>query len=264
MSAQAQNQAANQQQEQYNRAFLGSVAGMNFDQNQGRTSMLSGLYGQQAGLGQTSAALNTGLAQSQVALDPYQRALGSNMPIATIGPSAGLIGQAYGQTMNYGQDLFNTNTNMQASIYNSYQNNQAALRGAGLYGGAAGAAGNSAMGAGIGMAGGALTGAAIGSIVPGIGTLAGAAVGGALGGAGGGSMFCWVARAAWGADNPRWREFRDSMLAHAPDWFLGAYARHGERLARHVNTPTRRALARLVLSTLQHLWTPSKSKLQPA
>jgi hypothetical protein len=218
--------------------------------------MLSGLYGQQAGLGQTTAALGQGMAQSQVALDPYQRALGSNMPIATIGPSTNLIGQAYQNTMNYGQDLFNTNTNMQASIYNSNMNNQAALRGAGLYGGAAGAAGNSAMGAGIGT----LIGAGIGTMVaPGVGTMLGASVGGE-----GGSMLCWVARAAWGADNPRWREFRDSMLAHAPDWFLGAYARHGERLARHVNTPTRRALARLVLSTLQHLWTPSKSKLQPA
>jgi hypothetical protein len=164
MSAQAQNQAANQQQEQYNRAFLGSVAGMNFDQNQARTSMLSGLYGQQAGLGQTSAALAQGMAQSQVALDPYQRALGSSMPIATISPSAGLIGQAYGQTMSYGQDLFNTNTNMQASIYNSFQNNQAALQGAGLQAGAARAAGQSSMMGSIG-AGGLAAGGMIGAAV---------------------------------------------------------------------------------------------------
>jgi hypothetical protein len=165
MSAQMANQAANQQQEQYNRAFLGSVAGMNFDQSQGRTSMLSGLYGQQAGLGQTTSALNTGLAQSQVALDPYQRALGSNMPIATIGPSAGLIGQAYGQTMNYGSDLFNTNTNMQASMYNSFMNNQAALRGAGIQAGASAQSGQMGMMGAIGGGGLAAAGMIGGAVI---------------------------------------------------------------------------------------------------
>jgi hypothetical protein len=76
------------------------------------------------------------------------------MPIATIAPAAGLIGQAYGQTMNYGSDLFNTNTNMQASIYNSFQNNQAALRGANIQAGAtAGASQNSMMGSGMAAGG---------------------------------------------------------------------------------------------------------------
>ena len=158
------NQQANQTQEQYNRAFLGQVAGMNFDQNQARTSMLSGLYGQQAGLGQTTASLQQGMAQSQVALDPYQRALGSNMPIATISPSANLIGQAYGQTMNYGSDLYNTNTNMQASIYNSYQNNQAALRGANMQAGATAAASRNNM-MGMGIAGGGMAVGMIGAAV---------------------------------------------------------------------------------------------------
>jgi hypothetical protein len=86
------------------------------------------------------------------------------MPIATISPSAGLIGQAYGQTMSYGQDLFNTNTNMQASIYNSFQNNQAALQGAGLQAGAARAAGQSSMMGSIG-AGGLAAGGMIGAAV---------------------------------------------------------------------------------------------------
>ena len=154
MAAQQANQQANQTQEQYNRAFLGQVAGMNFDQNQASTSMLSGLYGQQAGLGQTTAALQQGMAQSQVALDPYSRALGSNMPIATIAPAAGLVGQAYGQTMGYGQDLFNTNMNMQASMYNSFQNNQASLQGARMQSGAtAGASSNAMMGSGMAAGG---------------------------------------------------------------------------------------------------------------
>jgi len=126
--------------------------------------MLSGLYGQQAGLGQTTASLQQGMAQSQVALDPYQRALGSNMPIATISPSANLIGQAYGQTMNYGSDLYNTNTNMQASIYNSYQNNQAALRGANMQAGATAAASRNNM-MGMGIAGGGMAVGMIGAAV---------------------------------------------------------------------------------------------------
>jgi len=138
---------------------------MNFEQGQARTSMLSGLYGQQAGLGQTTASLQQGMAQSQVALDPYQRALGSNMPIATIAPSAGLIGQAYGQTMGYGQDLFNTNTNMQASIYNSFQNNQAALQGARMQAGAANQAGMMGMLGSLGGGGMAAAGSIGGAVI---------------------------------------------------------------------------------------------------
>ena len=158
LRASLSNQQANQAQEQYNRAFLGQVAGMNFDQNQARTSMLSGLYGQQAGLGQTTAALQQGMAQSQIGLDPYQRALGSNMPIATIAPSAGMIGQAYGQTLGYGSDLFNTNLNMQASIYNTYNTNQAALKAAKITGGASSNAGWMAMMGGMAQGAGALGG----------------------------------------------------------------------------------------------------------
>ena len=267
LAAQQANQSANYNANYANQNFLQGVASQNFNQFSGQQSMLGSLYGQQAGIAQNQYSNNLGLAQAQVALDPYQRALGSNIPIASQGNAANIIGQSFGNTMQYGNDLYNTNTNMQASIYNSYQNNQAALRGAGLYGGAANSAGNSAMGAGIGMAGGALAGAAIGSVVPVVGTLAGAAIGGALGGAGGGmagGMFCWVARAAWGEDNPRWVAFRDSMLDHAPEWFIAAYARHGESLSRHINTPTRRAIARIILSTLQRFWTPAETKLQPA
>jgi hypothetical protein len=148
---------------QANRAFLGSVAGMNFDQGQARTSMLSGLYGQQGGLGQTTASIGQGMAQSNVALDPYQRALGSNMPIATIGPSTGLIGQAYGQTLGYGQDLFNTNLNVQGSLYNTYNTNQAALQAARITGGATQAAGNAAMMGGMMSGLGSLAGGYFGS-----------------------------------------------------------------------------------------------------
>ena len=45
---------------------------------------------------------------------------------------------------------------------------------------------------------------------------------------------CWVARAVYGEDNPRWRLFRDWLLADAPVWFRDLYARHGERFARWI------------------------------
>ena len=263
LAAQQANQSANYNANYAKQNFLQGVASQNFNQFSGQQSMLGSLYGQQAGIAQNQYANNLGLAQAQVALDPYQRALGSNIPIASQGNAASMIGQAYGNSMNYGSDLFNTNTNMQASIYNSYMNNQAALQGARLQAGATAGAGNSAMIGGIASGAGALIGGIAGSfIAPGIGTGIGASLGGSLGGMAG--RACWVARAAWGEDNPRWIEFRDSMLTHAPEWFVAAYMQHGQSLARHINTPARRALARLVLSTLQHLWTPAKSTLQPA
>lgn len=49
-----------------------------------------------------------------------------------------------------------------------------------------------------------------------------------------GSLFgaCWVARAAYGLENPRWIYFREWLLADAPEWLFRAYLRHGRRVAR--------------------------------
>ena len=46
------------------------------------------------------------------------------------------------------------------------------------------------------------------------------------------SSSCWVARAVYGAENPRWRLFRYWLLHHAPAWFRSGYLRHGPRVAR--------------------------------
>ena len=48
---------------------------------------------------------------------------------------------------------------------------------------------------------------------------------------GGGFGPCWVARAVYGADDPRWRLFRAWLLHQAPAWFRGLYIRHGEAFA---------------------------------
>ena len=41
---------------------------------------------------------------------------------------------------------------------------------------------------------------------------------------------CWIARAAFGADDFRWMLFRAWLLDDAPAWFRGLYIRFGERL----------------------------------
>ena len=43
---------------------------------------------------------------------------------------------------------------------------------------------------------------------------------------------CWVARAVYGEENPRWLLFRGWLLGDAPGWFRRLYISHGERFAR--------------------------------
>jgi hypothetical protein len=76
-------------------------------------------------------------------------------------------GQIMGAGLGYGQDLYSTNLNMAADIYNSYQNNAAALMGAQMQsqmvGSAGAAAGRGAMTGSLLGAGGAIGGALIGA-----------------------------------------------------------------------------------------------------
>jgi hypothetical protein len=226
LAAQQANQSANYNANYANQNFLQGVASQNFNQFSGQQSMLGSLYGQQAGIAQNQYANNLGLAQANVALDPYQRALGSNIPIASQGNAASMIGQSYGQTMNYGSDLFNTNTNMQASIYNTYQNNRAGLRSANIQADASRDA------AGMGLQGAAMGASAV------IGAAAA----------------CWVARAAFGTATTRWVEYRRAMLRHASDRTIRLYCQHGQSIAAAITTPLRRFAARLTLRTLQWSW----------
>lgn len=43
----------------------------------------------------------------------------------------------------------------------------------------------------------------------------------------GGGTVCWVARAAFGPDDIRWRIFRQWLIDDAPGWFRSAYIRFG-------------------------------------
>ncbi len=56
---------------------------------------------------------------------------------------------------------------------------------------------------------------------------------------------CWVAREVYGINNPRWRMFREWLLADAPVWFRNLYIARGEAFALWVsNKPTLKALIR--------------------
>jgi hypothetical protein len=47
-------------------------------------------------------------------------------------------------------------------------------------------------------------------------------------------MMCWVARAIFGADNPKWLQARDYVLNIGPKWFKNLYAKHGEKFAEFI------------------------------
>lgn len=61
---------------------------------------------------------------------------------------------------------------------------------------------------------------------------------GSLGGAGIGALglaLCWVAREVYGAENPKWTQFRDWMLSNASDDFVDAYIQHGPKIAEFIS-----------------------------
>lgn len=136
------------------RSFAGNVNQMVTGNRLNRLGTAGNLMGQSAGVRANAAQIGMQGAQGYVALDPYQRALGSNIPTAAMGTSASMTSQAFGNTMQYGADLFNTNNNAAWSQYLGNQNNAAAMQQAKMSAGAASSAGNSQlMGAGIGAAG---------------------------------------------------------------------------------------------------------------
>jgi hypothetical protein len=56
---------------------------------------------------------------------------------------------------------------------------------------------------------------------------------------------CWVAREVYGSDNPRWRMFREWLLADAPAWFRNLYIARGESFAAWIsNKPALKAVIR--------------------
>jgi hypothetical protein len=134
-------QAANQTMEQGMQGRQNTAAGL--------LGQTANLYGQAGGAYQNAASLGFGGANALVNLDPYQRAMGTGVQLGSgIQSNNGqMIGNAYNQALGMAGNVASFNTNMQASMYNSALNNNAAL-------GAASTAGNGQlMGAGIGAVG---------------------------------------------------------------------------------------------------------------
>lgn len=49
-----------------------------------------------------------------------------------------------------------------------------------------------------------------------------------------GGVMCWIARAAYGDTNPRWRDFANWLFFEAPEWFFNFYRSAGPQLGEFV------------------------------
>jgi hypothetical protein len=192
----ANAQAANQTREQGIQGRQSAALGM-----LGNTA---NIYGQGGGAYQNAAQLGFGGANALVNLDPYQRALGTGVQLGSgiLGQTGQMIGNTYNQALGMAGNVSSFNTNMQASMYNSALNNNAAT-----------AAADKAM----------------------WGQIAGAGIG-AIGKIGSAAAFCWVAREVYGEENPAWMEFRDWLLTRGSYRRVSRYAANGPRIAEYIST----------------------------
>jgi len=75
-------------------------------------------------------------------------------------------------------------------------------------------------------------------------------MGSAIGGSKGALALCWVAREVYGAENPRWLEFRNWLLTQAPIKLLQLYLLKGARFAKKIsNKPRIKQAVRLWMDT---------------
>jgi len=62
---------------------------------------------------------------------------------------------------------------------------------------------------------------------------------------------CWVARAVYGVDDPRWIMFRGWLTTKAPLWLQTLYCAHGERFADWLeNKPRAKSAVRFVMNII--------------
>jgi hypothetical protein len=120
-------------------------------------------------------------------------------------PIASLISGTFNPLGAYPADVYGTNVNAQLAREISQKNYEAAVRSAEL----SGAAGKSAS---TTSAAGQIGAAALPYLLT--------------------SIFgCWIARAVYGDENPKWLMFREWLFTRAPQWFFSFYLKHGERIA---------------------------------
>lgn len=154
------------QREADRRNFAGSTNQMLVGNRQNRLGLVGNLLGQSANTRLAQANLRTGLAGAEITIDPYSRALapGAGMGSSTLGQSGQMIGNTWQGATQMAGNVASFNANMQASNYNSYMNNNAALMGANQQAGATAAASRNNM-IGMGVAGGGMAVGMIGAAV---------------------------------------------------------------------------------------------------
>ncbi len=145
-----------QARESARRNFAGSANQMIVSNRNARLGLASDLIGQTGSIRMNQAGLAQNLAASNIAADPYMRAFapGTSIGGGTLSTGASMIGNTYNSANQMAGNVASFNANMLDSRYNSYMNNQAALRGAAMQAGAtAGASQNSMMGSGMAAGG---------------------------------------------------------------------------------------------------------------
>jgi len=151
------------QREADRRNFAGSTNQMLVGNRQNRLGLVGNILGQSANTRMNQANLRSSLAGANVTIDPYARAMNPalGMGASTLGNSGQMIGSTWNNATEMGGNIASFNANMLDSRWNTVQNNNAALKAAGMTSGASSnAAWMSMLGSGM-QAGGSLGGAAI-------------------------------------------------------------------------------------------------------
>lgn len=217
------------QREAERRNFAGNTNQMLVQNRDTRLGRTGSLLGQAANTTLAQGNLRSQLAQGNLAVDPYARAIqpGLGMGTSTLGITGNMIGNSYRNATDMSGNVASFNASMLDSRWNTVQNNNASLQSSYMSAKASDNAAN------MGLHGAAMGASAV------IGAAAAA---------------CWVARAAFGTATTRWVEYRRAMLRHASDRTIRLYCQHGQSIAAAITTPLRRLIARLTLRTLQWSW----------
>lgn len=217
--ASALNQGA-QSELSSNRAYATGVQQNDLARLLNNAQMRSAALGQDRSYGLSLAGMN-----QNVASDPFMAILGR--PSTAPGMAQGNTQFASALTgSQQGPQLFDPNAGINLGLQNA--SNQAGYQSS-IYGAQAGFAGAQAQ----------ARGAMIGGALGGLGALGGGLLGGAgTAAAAGKSVFsgiCWVARAVYGEDNPKWLLFREWLTEDAPEWFHDLYCEYGPRFAEFIS-----------------------------
>lgn len=226
-SAANQFALANQQADLSTQAANRAFAANQYQQMVANQGLLGQLQASQLGQDRNYALQLAGLTQSTMS-DPFQAILGR--PSQALGMAQNQ--QGFGGSLVsglQGPQLFDPNAGINLALQN---NANLSNFNTSIYGSQLGFAGAQA-GAQGQMIGGLL---------------------GGLGGIGAG-VLCWVARECFGADNPKWLEFRDWLLNDAPSWFRWLYVKYGERFAAWIkNKPRLKKIIRKWMENRINSW----------